>query len=119
MAFQITGEGNRSADAVESNAGPVLHVVWTLPEEDPEGEREAVIDFEVKSNEGRFLHISEAKVAALEEVGYSTGRVVEAVRDFQGREKSFVVTVATAIKQYVVAVDAETGEAEITGVTEG
>ncbi|GAA1654415.1 CehA/McbA family metallohydrolase domain-containing protein [Georgenia ruanii] len=118
MAFQITGEGNRSADAFESNAGPVLHVLWTLPAADPEGEREAVVDFEVKTNEGRFLHISEAKAAALEEVSYSTGRVVEAVRDFQGRQKSFVVTVATAAKQYVVVVDAETGDAEIAGVTQ-
>ena len=87
------------------------------PTPDPEGEREAVVDFEVKTNEGRFLHVSEAKVAALEEVSYSTGRVVEAVRDFSGRDKSFVVTVATATKEYVVVVDAESGAAEITGVT--
>ncbi|MFD1504947.1 hypothetical protein FE374_10955 [Georgenia yuyongxinii] len=123
MVFKITGEGNRSADAFESNAGPVLHVVWTMPEEvpaeeDPEGEREAVIDFRVKTNQGRFVDITEAKAAALREVNYSTGRVVEAVRDFQGREKSFVITVETATKQYRVAVDAETGDAQVTDVTE-
>ncbi|TRW46114.1 hypothetical protein [Georgenia yuyongxinii] len=122
MAFKLTGEGNRSADAFESNAGPVLHVRWTMPEEapveDPEGEREAVIDFRVKTNEGRFIDITEAQAAALEAVNYSTGRVADAVRDFQGREKSYVITVETATKKYVVTVDAETADAEITDITE-
>ena len=118
LTLKIEGEGNRSADAFESNAAPVLHILWTLPAQDAEGEREAVIDFEVKSNNGRFLHDTEAMAAALEEVNYSTGRVVATKRDFGGKKKSFVVTVETTTRSYAVTVDAETGAAETTAVTD-
>lgn len=121
LTLKIEGEGNRSADAFESNAAPVLHVLWSMPEpetQDSEGEREAVVDFEVKSNNGRFLHDSEAKVAALEEVNYSTGRVVSVERKFGSKHKSFEVIVETATKSYTVTVEAETGEAKTENVTE-
>ena len=124
MAFMLNGQGTRTAESYNgggSDEAPKLMVTYELADEepvDPEGEREAVIDFEVKTNNGRFLHDTEAKVAALEEVNYSTGRVVDLVRDFGGKEKSFVVTVATATKQYIVEVDAEDGEAEIVEQTE-